>query len=171
MKTKLSGRVWKWDRDVDTDVIIAARYLTTTEPSELAEHCMESADPDFAKNVREGDIFVAGHNFGCGSSREHAPISIQASGVAAVVAPSYARIFFRNAINLALPVVICPDEVVEKVSQFDDIELDLDAGTITIPKTGETFSATPLPPFMQGLFNKGGLVPYTIERLKEQGRL
>lgn len=170
MSRIVKGKVWKFGRDIDTDVIIAACYLTSIEPKELAEHCLEAADADFPSQVKENDVIVAGENFGCGSSREHAPMAIQGSGIGVVVAASFARIFFRNAINLALPVVICP-EAVDAVEKGDEIEVDLEQGLITVPKSGKQFQAVPLPEFMGQLFSMGGIVPFTRQRLKALGKL
>ncbi|MCZ7584646.1 MAG: 3-isopropylmalate dehydratase small subunit [Deltaproteobacteria bacterium] len=168
MKTRFTGKVWKFGRDIDTDVIIPARYLTTIDPKELAAHCLEPADPEFAQKVQPGDVIVGGENFGCGSSREHAPMAIQGADVGCVVAASFARIFYRNAVNLGLPVIVCP-EAVDAVEKGDDIDVDLEKGTVTIPKTGATYTATPLPDFMANLLAEGGLVPYTKKRLAANG--
>ena len=157
MKMKIRGRVFKYGNDVDTDVIIPARYLNTTSESELAGHCMEDIDPDFVKKVRPGDIIVAGDNFGCGSSREHAPIAIKASGVKLVIAASFARIFYRNSINIGLPIWECP-EAAAAIANGDEAEADLAAGTITDVTTGKTFMAQPFPPFIQNIIEAGGLI-------------
>ena len=157
MKMKIRGRVFKYGNDVDTDVIIPARYLNTTSESELASHCMEDIDPDFVKKVRPGDIIVAGDNFGCGSSREHAPIAIKASGVKLVIAASFARIFYRNSINIGLPIWECP-EAAAAIANGDEAEADLAAGTITDVTTGKTFIAQPFPPFIQNIIEAGGLI-------------
>lgn len=154
---KIRGRVFKYGNDVDTDVIIPARYLNTTSESELACHCMEDIDPDFVKKVRPGDIIVAGDNFGCGSSREHAPIAIKASGVKLVIAASFARIFYRNSINIGLPIWECP-EAAAAIANGDEAEADLAAGTITDVTTGKTFIAQPFPPFIQNIIEAGGLI-------------
>ena len=154
---KIRGRVFKYGNDVDTDVIIPARYLNTTSESELAGHCMEDIDPDFVKKVRPGDIIVAGDNFGCGSSREHAPIAIKASGVKLVIAASFARIFYRNSINIGLPIWECP-EAAAAIANGDEAEADLAAGTITDVTTGKTFMAQPFPPFIQNIIEAGGLI-------------
>lgn len=154
---KIRGRVFKYGNDVDTDVIIPARYLNTTSESELASHCMEDIDPDFVKKVRPGDIIVAGDNFGCGSSREHAPIAIKASGVKLVIAASFARIFYRNSINIGLPIWECP-EAAAAIANGDEAEADLAAGTITDVTTGKTFMAQPFPPFIQNIIEAGGLI-------------
>ncbi|MGB4239500.1 MAG: 3-isopropylmalate dehydratase small subunit [Candidatus Hydrothermia bacterium] len=155
----IKGRVHKYGSNVDTDVIIPARYLNTTDPKELASHCMEDIDADFVKNVQPGDIMVAEDNFGCGSSREHAPISIKASGIACVIANTYARIFYRNALNTGLPILECP-EAVAGISNGDTVEVDLAAGKITNVTTGKSYQAKPFPPFMRQLIEVGGLVNY-----------
>ncbi len=156
----IKGTVHKYGDDVNTDVIIPARYMNTTDPKELGSHCMEDIDLDFAKNVKEGDIIVAEDNFGCGSSREHAPIAIKASGVSCVIANTFARIFYRNALNTGLPILECP-EAVAGISKGDVVEVDLDKGEIKNVTTGKTFKAKPFPPFMQNLIEVGGLVNYT----------
>lgn len=161
---KLSGSAWVYSDNVDTDVIIPARYLTTSDPEKLAPHCMEDIDASFAGAVKPGDVIVAGGNFGCGSSREHAPIAIKASGVSCVIAGSFARIFFRNAINIGLPILECP-EAVSCSSNGDVIEIDLAAGRIENKTNGKVFSASPIPAFLQNLFDAGGLVPYVRARL------
>lgn len=164
----LRGRVWKYGDDVDTDVIIPARYLNVSTPQELALHCMEDIDPSFAGTVQPGDMIVAGENFGCGSSREHAPLAIKGSGIACVVAKSFARIFYRNAINIGLPILECP-EAVEDVEKGDQLTVDLKAGTITNLRTGRTYRTSPFPDFIMEIIQAGGLVPYTRERLQAQG--
>ena len=165
---KLSGAVWKYGDDVDTDVIIPARYLNVSAPEDLARHCMEDLDPGFAGAVQPGDVIVAGENFGCGSSREHAPLAIKGAGVACVVARSFARIFYRNAINVGLPILECP-EAVEETQQGDRLAADLDAGTIANSRTGRTYRVSPFPAFIKRIIQAGGLVPYTRERLRAQG--
>jgi len=165
---KLMGTVWKYGDDVDTDGIIPARYLNVSDPEDLARHCMEDVDPGFARAVRAGDVIVAGENFGCGSSREHAPLAIKGSGIACVVAKSYARIFYRNAINIGLPILECP-QVVEETQKGDLLAADLGAGTVTNLRTGRTYQVSPFPPFIMGIIEAGGLVPYTRERLRAQG--
>ncbi len=156
----IKGTVHKYGDDVNTDVIIPARYMNTTDPKELGSHCMEDIDLDFARNVKEGDIIVAEDNFGCGSSREHAPIAIKASGVSCVIANTFARIFYRNALNTGLPILECP-EAVAGISKGDVVEVDLDKGEIKNVTTGKTFKAKPCPPFMQNLIEVGGLENYT----------
>lgn len=151
------GRVHKYGSDVDTDVIIPARYLNTASAQELAKHCMEDLDKDFVKNVQTGDIIVAEDNFGCGSSREHAPLAIKTSGVSLVIANSFARIFYRNAINIGLPILECPDAVAE-IAAGDVVSCDLSKGTITNETTGKTFTAQPFPPFIQAIIDAGGLL-------------
>lgn len=166
MSDRLNGKAWVYGDNVDTDVIIPARYLTTSDPEKLAPHCMEDIDTSYASNVAKGDIMVGGNNFGCGSSREHAPISIKASGASCVIAGSFARIFFRNAINIGLPILECPEMCKPgEVKKGDDIDVDLATGTITNKTSGKTYKAAPVPEFLQALFNAGGLVPYVRERL------
>ncbi len=154
---KIQGKVHKYGDHVDTDVIIPARYLNTGDPKELAAHCMEDIDKDFVKNVRPGDILVAGVNFGCGSSREHAPIAIQASGVSCVIAENFARIFYRNALNIGLPILECP-AASRAIANGDEVAVDFDTGVITNLATGETYKAEPFPPFIQNIIQKGGLL-------------
>lgn len=159
----LEGKVWRYGDNVDTDVIIPARYLNTFDPKELAEHCMIDIDETFAPNVQEGDIMVGGKNFGCGSSREHAPIAIKASGVPVVIAASFARIFYRNGINIGLPLLEIGDQV-EKIKAGDKIRVDLDKGVVENLSTGESFKAQPLPGFIQDIATAGGLVNYVKEK-------
>jgi 3-isopropylmalate dehydratase small subunit len=154
---KVRGRVWKYGSDIDTDRIIPARYLNTSDPAELARHCMEDEDPEFASKVQKGDIILAGKNFGCGSSREHAPIAIKAAGVSCVIAESFARIFFRNSFNMGLPILECK-EVYGGTDQGDTLEVDMDSGRIRNITKGTTFNARPVPPFMQELLGCGGLL-------------
>lgn len=154
---KASGFVHKYGDNVDTDVIIPARYLNSPDAKELAQHCMEDIDPDFVKNVKQGDIIVANENFGCGSSREHAPISIKASGVSCVIATTFARIFYRNAINVGLPILECK-EASQKIENGDKVEIDFDTGKITNVTKSETYQAEPFPEFIQNIINKGGLL-------------
>ena len=158
---KIQGKAFKYGDNVDTDVIIPARYLNTPDAKELAAHCMEDIDPQFARTVRQGDVIVAGRNFGCGSSREHAPLAIKASGVACVVAASFARIFYRNALNIGLPILECP-AAAGGIEAGHLVAADLSTGTITDETTGATFSAEPFPPFMQDLIKAGGLANYVM---------
>jgi 3-isopropylmalate/(R)-2-methylmalate dehydratase small subunit len=161
----VQGKVFKYGSDVDTDVIIPARYLNTTSETELASHCMEDIDASFVKNVKAGDIIVAEDNFGCGSSREHAPIAIKASGVSIVIANSFARIFYRNSINIGLPILECP-EAVAGIKSGDEVKVDLSTGTITNVTTGKTFKAQPFPEFIQQIITDGGLLKNLAKRSK-----
>ena len=161
MNTK--GHLFKYADNVDTDVIIPARYLNTPDAQELAQHCMEDIDAGFVKKVRPGDIMVAGWNFGCGSSREHAPLVIKTCKTGCVIAKSYARIFYRNAINIGLPILECP-EAVDGISAGDTVEVDFDTGIISNITTGKTYKAQPFPPFIQNIITKGGL----LASLKEE---
>jgi 3-isopropylmalate dehydratase small subunit len=161
---KIRGRVWTFGEDVDTDAIIPARYLNTSDPKELAAHVMEDADPGFAGKVKSGDIIVAGKNFGCGSSREHAPIAIKAAGIRAVVAKSFARIFYRNAFNIGLPIFESPG-LSESAAEGDEIEIDAGGGIIKNITRGDEHRAEPIPPFMQELIAEGGLVEWTRKRI------
>jgi len=162
----LKGKVFKYGANVDTDAIITARYLIKSDPAFLAMHCMEDIDLEFVKKVKPGDIIVATTNFGCGSSREHAPLAIKASGVSCVIANSFARIFFRNAINIGLP-LLESREAVENTSAGDTLEVDLENGVIKNLSNGKTFRAKPYPPFMGELISAGGLVEYTKKRLEK----
>lgn len=157
MQMEIHGKVFKYGNDVDTDVIIPARYLNDSSESALASHCMEDIDADFVKKVKKGDVIVAGDNFGCGSSREHAPLAIKASGISLVIAKSFARIFYRNAINIGLPILECP-EAVAAIKAGDGVKADLSAGVIYNLTTGEKFSAQPFPAFIQEIINDGGLL-------------
>ncbi len=157
------GRVFKYGDNVDTDVIIPARYLNSSDPAELATHCMEDIDKDFTKNVNKGDIIVAAKNFGCGSSREHAPISIKASGVSCVIAETFARIFYRNAINIGLPIIECP-EAAQGIDDGDEIEVDFNSGIITDITKGTKYQGQAFPEFMQKLIAAGGLVNFINEK-------
>ena len=157
---QFKGTVHRYGRDIDTDVIIPARYLTTSEPSELAKHCLEDLDVEFVNNVKSGDIIVAEENFGCGSSREHAPIAIKAAGVDAVIAKSFARIFYRNSINPGLAMLECP-EAVDAIKNGDVVSVDTETGTITDETTGESFTAQPFPPFIADIIEQGGLLNRT----------
>ena len=154
---KIQGKVHKYGDHVDTDVIIPARYLNTADPKELAAHCMEDIDKDFVKNVQPGDILVAGVNFGCGSSREHAPIAIKAAGIACVIAENFARIFYRNSLNIGLPILECP-AASKAIQNGDEVAVDFDTGVIENLATGETYQAEPFPPFIQNIIQKGGLL-------------
>lgn len=154
-----TGKAWKFGDDVNTDEIIPARYLSVSEPALLAEHLMEDADPEFPSKVRPGDIIVAGKNFGCGSSREHAPVAIKGAGVSCVIAKSFARIFFRNSFNMGLLIFECP-AAVDSVNEGDRLQVDPDQGMITNTSTGETFSVAPIPPFMRELLDDGGLIAH-----------
>ena len=160
---ELKGTIWKFGDNVDTDAIIPARYLNTSDPTELAKHCMEDADPSFPSKLKKGDIIVAGANFGCGSSREHAPIAIKAADVACVIAKSFARIFYRNAFNMGLPILECP-EAFESLQEGDEVVVSLQNGEITISKNGRKLKAQPVPDFMQSLLNAGGLMNYVKKK-------
>lgn len=160
----LKGHAWKFGNNIDTDLIIPARYLTTSDPEELAKYAMQDADPEWVDKMKKGDFIVAGDNFGCGSSREHAPIALKAAGVSAVVAKSFARIFYRNAINIGLPILESP-EAVDEIKEGDEIEVDLASGTIGNLTSGKTYKAQPFPEFMQKIIKAGGLIKY----LRQQG--
>jgi len=155
-------RVWKFGDNIDTDQIIPARYLNTSDPNELAQHVMEDADSSFPSKVKEGDVIVAGKNFGSGSSREHAPIAIKAAGVSYVIAKSFARIFYRNAVNIGLPIIEAP-EAVDKIDEGDDIEVDMNKGIIYNKTKNEEYKFIPIPDFMQEIFKRGGLINYIKE--------
>lgn len=165
METTLKGKAWVYGDNVDTDVIIPARYLVASDERSLAAHCMEDIDASYAGGVLKGDMIVAGNNFGCGSSREHAPIAIKGSGASCVIAKSFARIFYRNAINIGLPILECTET--GRITKDDIIEVDLAKGTITNRTKGETYNAKPFPDFLQNLIGLGGLVPYVRARLSE----
>ena len=160
----IEGKVWNFGSHVDTDLIIAARYLNTSVPEELAKHVMEDADPEFVAKMTPGDVIVAGENFGCGSSREHAPIALKAAGVAAIIAPTFARIFYRNSFNMGLPIFELPESA--EIKEGEAISIDLDAGTITNTSTNKTYNFTPIPPFMQELIEAGGLMAYADAEIK-----
>jgi 3-isopropylmalate/(R)-2-methylmalate dehydratase small subunit len=160
---KLKGKAWKFGDDINTDDIIPAIYLNTTDPKEMATHCMEGIDPDFVKKISTGDIIVANKNFGCGSSREHAPIAIKASGISCVIAKSYARIFYRNSINIGFPILEC-EEAAKKIREGDQVEVDLATGVIKNLTTGETYKAQPFPEFMQQIMMAGGLMNYVTSK-------
>ena len=159
---KTQGKVFKYPDNVDTDVIIPARYLNTPDAKELALHCMEDIDKNFVKSVRVGDLMVAGHNFGCGSSREHAPLVIKTCGVGCVIAKSFARIFYRNAINIGLPILEC-EAAADEIAAGDEVAVDFDSGIITDLTTGKSYTAQPFPPFIQNIIKSGGL----LKSLKE----
>jgi len=161
----IKGKVWKFGDDIDTDIIIPATYLNSTDPTFLGRHCLEPVRPDFSRRVRPGDIVVAGRNFGCGSSREHAPLALKGCRVAAVVAASFARIFFRNAINIGLPVVESP-ELARKLKNGDRVRIDLDRGLITVIGTGHTAEIAPFPDFLQAIIAAGGLMRYQQKRIR-----
>ena len=161
---ELRGRAWKYGDNVDTDAIIPARYLNVSTPGELAVHCMEDMDLTFAKQVQPGDVIVGGANFGCGSSREHAPLAIKGAGVSCVIAASFARIFYRNAINIGLPILECPGAVAG-TEAGQTLQVNLSQGTIVNLDTGQTFQAESYPPFLIGIIEAGGLIPYTRRRL------
>ncbi len=160
---KANGHVFKYGDNVDTDVIIPARYLNSSDPKELATHCMEDIDKEFVSKVQAGDIIVANKNFGCGSSREHAPIAIKAAGVSCVIAETFARIFYRNAINIGLPIIECPEAAVA-IAAGDEVEIDFDSGVITDKTTGQSFQGQPFPEFMQKIIQAEGLVNYINEQ-------
>jgi len=169
----IGGRAWKFGDDVNTDEIIPARYLNSADPSELARHVMEDADADFSSKVRDGDAIVAGKNFGCGSSREHAPVAIKAAGVSCVIAKSFARIFYRNAFNMGLLIFESP-EAVQGISEGDSVEVDQDEGVIFNRSTGRSFTVEPIPEFMKDLLRHGGLIPHIrkragLEQVEEPG--
>jgi 3-isopropylmalate/(R)-2-methylmalate dehydratase small subunit len=160
---KLTGKVWKYGANVDTDAIIPARYLNISTPEELARHCMEDVDPEFVQKVQPGDIIVATTNFGCGSSREHAPLALKGVGVSCVIAKNFARIFYRNAINTGLPILECPQA--EEIEAGQTLEVELEMGRIQNLDTGRTFQAEPYPEFMMGIIQAGGLIEYTRKEL------
>lgn len=164
MSEVMKGRAFKFGDDINTDEIIPARYLNTSDPKELAKHVMEDADPEFPKKVKPGDIIVAGKNFGCGSSREHAPIAIKAAGVSAVIAKSFARIFYRNAINIGLPIFESP-EAVEGIEEGDIVEINPETGVIKNITKGTEFKATPIPPDIRKIMEAGGLMEYAKQKL------
>ncbi len=163
---QFQGRTWKFGPDVDTDAIIPARYLNTVDPAELARHCMEDADPAFSQKVKPGDLIVADKNFGCGSSREHAPICLKAAGVACVIAKTFARIFYRNAFNIGLPILESA-EAADGIEEGDLVKVDVDHGVIYNLTKGTEFRSTAIPPFMQELIKAGGLINYVRGRLNQ----
>ena len=163
----MRGKVWKYGDHIDTDVIIPARYLNNPDPAALASHCMVDIDEGFAGSVEDGDIMVGGWNFGCGSSREHAPVAIQASGISCVIAASFARIFYRNSINIGFPILECP-EASEAIKAGDIVSMDTKTGVITDETTGETFQAKPFPAFIEQIIDSGGLLPYLKSKQAKQ---
>jgi len=162
----LQGKIWKFGSDVDTDVIIPARYLNITDPRELGTHCMEGIAPDFHKKIKPGDIIVAGKNFGCGSSREHAPLAIKALGISCVIAKTFARIFYRNAFNIGLPILECAD-VSDRIEEGQEVQVNLDTGQIQDLFKRQNFQAKAIPPFMQELVRDGGLMNHIARRLNK----
>ncbi|PLY07501.1 MAG: 3-isopropylmalate dehydratase [Arcobacter sp.] len=162
----ITGKVWNFGANIDTDIIIAARYLNSSDPEHLAKYVMEDADPEFPNKLQKGDIIVAGENFGCGSSREHAPIALKAAGVAAVVAPSFARIFYRNAFNMGLPIFELPESL--EIKEGETISIDLDKGLVINDTTNKTYEFTAIPDFMQELIASGGLINYAKAEMKDK---
>ena len=162
----ITGRIWAFGDNIDTDLIIAARYLNTSDPKELASHVMEDADPLFKSRVKVGDIIIAGENFGCGSSREHAPIALKAAGISVIIAKSFARIFYRNAFNMGLTILELKDE--NDIKEGDEVIVDLDSGIIKNKKSNRTYRFSPIPPFMQNLVDSGGLMEYAKKRNSEK---
>jgi len=161
----MKGQCHKFGDNIDTDAVIPARYLNTSDPKELARHCMEDADPAFVKKAKPGDVIVAGENFGCGSSREHAPVSIKAAGISCVIASSFARIFFRNAINIGLPIIECR-EAAQAIADGDAVEVDLGRGTVVLPRTGQSFAVPAFPEELQRIMRAGGLMNYLKETVR-----
>ena len=161
----MQGKVWKFGDNVDTDLIIAARYLNTSEPSALAKHVMEDADPEFVSKMSEGDIIVAGENFGCGSSREHAPIALKYAGVAAVIAPTFARIFYRNSFNMGLPIFELTESA--EINEGDTVKVDMEKGEVINVSQAKTYKFTPIPEFMQELVDSGGLIEFAKKEIAE----
>jgi 3-isopropylmalate/(R)-2-methylmalate dehydratase small subunit len=161
------GKAWKFGENIDTDAIIPARYLNTSDPGELGKHCMEDADPQFVEKMSTGDIIVGGDNFGCGSSREHAPIAIKAAGISSVIAASFARIFYRNAINIGLPIFESA-EAAKAIEEGDEIEIEPSKGVIRNLTKGETYNASPFPEFMQSIMSAGGLISYVKEQVEQR---
>jgi 3-isopropylmalate/(R)-2-methylmalate dehydratase small subunit len=161
----VEGKVWKFGKNIDTDIIIAARYLNTSDPKELAKHIMEDADPKFTQKMQKGDIIVADENFGCGSSREHAPIALKAAGISAVIAPTFARIFYRNAFNMGLPIFELKE--IDEINEGDEIKIDMDSGEVINKTTGKSYKFTPIPEFMQELVDAGGLIEYAKKEIAQ----
>ena len=165
------GRVWKFGSNINTDIIIPARYLSRHDPESLAKHCMESLIPEFSSKCAIGDVVVAGWNFGCGSSREHAPIALSGAGIRCVVAKSFARIFYRNGFNMGLPLLEVPEEVVDGIEDGDSLEIDIGEGKLVNHTQEVQVTLQPIPPFMMDLLTAGGLIPYVREKLIKQGRI
>ena len=165
-KANINGKVWTFGKDIDTDLIIAARYLNTSVPEELAKHVMEDADPEFVSKMSPGDIIVAGENFGCGSSREHAPIALKAAGVSAIIAPTFARIFYRNAFNMGLPIFELENSA--EISEGDVVNVNMNNGTITNVTTNKEYKFSPIPEFMQELIDAGGLMNFAQNEIDKQ---
>jgi len=163
----MKGKAWKLGDNIDTDVIIPGKYLNISDPKELGKHCMEGIDKEFSQKIAPGDILVAGENFGCGSSREHAPIAIQAAGISCVIAKTFARIFYRNSINISLPIIECP-KAVEKIEEKDLLEVDFGRGKISDIRKGEEYDFLPFPSFLEEIIQDGGLINYTRKKLKER---
>jgi 3-isopropylmalate dehydratase small subunit len=164
---KFRGRVWKFGANIDTDAIIPGRYLNTSDPAQLAKHCMEDADPEFTKKMKPGDIIIADQNFGCGSSREHAPLAMKAAGISCVIAKSFARIFYRNSFNMGLPIFESPD-LADNTAEGDEIEVDVTSGEIVNLTRNKKFKANPIPPFMQELIASGGLMKYAQKKQRKK---
>jgi len=162
----LQGKVWKFGDNIDTDLIIAARYLNTSEPKELAKYVMEDADPEFVSKMSEGDIIVAGENFGCGSSREHAPIALKAAGINAIIAPTFARIFYRNAFNMGLPIFELAESA--EINEGDTVRVDMDEGVVINVTQAKTYKFTPIPEFMQELVDVGGLIEFAKKEISQK---
>ncbi len=165
----MQGKVWKFGDNIDTDLIIAARYLNTSDASELAKHVMEDEDPEFVNKMQAGDIIVAGENFGCGSSREHAPIALRQAGISAIIAPSFARIFYRNAFNMGLPIFELPGA--SEIAEGDTVRVDMAAGEIINVSQAKTYKFTPIPEFMQELVDAGGLIAYAKKEMAQKGKI
>jgi len=166
LRITLQGKVWKFGDNIDTDLIIAARYLNTSDASELAKHVMEDADPAFVSNMREGDIIVSGENFGCGSSREHAPIALKAAGVSAIIAPTFARIFYRNAFNMGLPIFELKEAA--DIDEGDTVRIDMNTGEVINVTQAKTYKFAPIPAFMQALVDAGGLIEFAKKEIREK---
>ncbi len=162
----MRGKVWKFGDNIDTDLIIAARYLNTSDPKELGKHVMEDADPEFVNKMQEGDIIVAGENFGCGSSREHAPIALKAAGISAIIAPTFARIFYRNAFNMGLPIFELKE--VDEINEGDIVRIDMERGEVINETSGKSYKFNPIPEFMQELVDAGGLIEYAKKELAQK---